>query len=158
MPSAQALLESLHGRVYCATVDAPVEDRRVVGWGGSGEGLPTAITISAVGVDTETSTHPVWPAQILVDQLVSRAVHRTELTFPATLTVERSEHVISIDGRDQPLTAYTCGDTLVASLPADDVVLRVTCPLVVFQRGFRMISLSEREIARLVGDPPQSSR
>ena len=72
MPSAQALLESLHGRVYCATVDAPVEDRRVVGWGGSGEGLPTAITISAVGVDTETSTHPVSPAQILVDQLVSR--------------------------------------------------------------------------------------
>jgi hypothetical protein len=121
-PSAEALSESLHGQVYCATLGAAIEGQMIVG--GTGE-APHRLTISVAGVVVETSVRDFPPEKLLVPRVVFDAVTaiaRNGPSFPLTLTVERTEHKIRVDGRDRVFTAYTCRDSLGATARAGGVM------------------------------------
>jgi hypothetical protein len=167
-PSAEALFASLHGRIYSATRGAATEDRMITGHGGweppssiiiwlrLGGKSPRLATWSSAGVEVETMVVPypqppdLFEHANLFDVIRNAIISPPDPTFPLTLTVERSEPTIPVDGRDRIFTTYTCGNALVATARVGELHLRLTCQVAEFQRGFAIRSLSQAELERLV--------
>jgi hypothetical protein len=166
LPSAEALVASLHGRIYCATRGAEKEDHEIRGGGGTEE-APSSISIGldsefdmwgamVAGVEVETMSVPYpQPPELFVHanvvDVISVAIWPPN-TFPLTLTVERSKPKIPVDGRDRIFTTYTCGNAFGATARVGELHLRLRCPVAEFQRGFAIRSLSQAELERLVDE------
>jgi hypothetical protein len=125
----------------------------ISGWGGPNE-APHSIHISAAGVEVETSlrrepSEELFVHAVILDTFVN-ATSQVTLTFPLTLTVERSEETIPLDGRDRIFTTYTCGKAVSATARAGELHLHLSCETGQLERGFAIRSLSQAELERLV--------
>ena len=126
---------------------------------GGAEGAPSSIGISAAGVDVETMLVPYpQPPELFVHSIIidviSNETRTRYLTFPLTLTVERSKQKIPVDERDRIFTTYSCGNAVRATARAGELHLRLSSQVAEFQSGFAIRSLSQAELERLVEEYP----
>jgi hypothetical protein len=121
---------------------------------------PRLSTWSSAGVEVETMSEPYPPPEHFehsnIMGVIGRAISPPDLTFPLTLTVERSTPKIPVNGREHIFTTYTCGNALVATARVGELHLRLRCQVAEFQRGFAIRSLSQAELERLVDEYPPS--
>jgi hypothetical protein len=157
-PSAEVLFAAFQGRIYCATREAEPKDPVLTGYGRS-DGAPNNISISAAGVEVETMLmrypppHDVFVHSMIIEA-ISNATFTRDLTFPLTLTVERSKQKIPVDGHDHIFTTYTCGNALRATARVGKLHLRLRSLVAEFQSEFAIRSISQAELERLVEEHP----
>jgi hypothetical protein len=126
----------------------------IIIWLRLGGKLPRLTTWSSAGVEVETMSVPYPPPEQFehsnIIGVIGSAISRPDLTFPLTLTVERSKPKIPVDGRDRIFTTYTCGNALIATARVGELHLRLSCQVADFRRGFAIRSLTQAELERLV--------
>ena len=166
---AERYVHALRGHVYRPVQPIPVTGGSLNGFGSTG-GFPNHLGIKfSVGADAsdvvvDAHAYESFPPSLVVYPLMSRA-HAdlgSDPQFPLTLTVEKSELLLTVEGVERVFTLYTCRDSAAAVTQVDRIAVTIEGPRAVVpqveltrldEASLRaIIDKSERELAsNLVG-------